>query len=301
MKGRVILRIGVDVGGTTVKVGFVDDYKIVDRLVVETKKETLFDDVLRETKKYVDSKNYQIEGIGFGLPGHVLGTYIDKLPNVGIENLDIAPIVNKYFPNVLIKTTNDANRAALGELLADSDKTASGYMITLGTGVGGGLVIDGKVRDGSHANCGEIGHMFIDYVHNYKCTCGLEGCLETVSSATGIVRLAKEYFNSYKTKLDKNNLTAKAILDAAKENDELGLFVLDRVAFYLGKAISIIELAVDVDTFYIGGGVSNAGDILINKISEYYNKFAHFAIKNINIKRAKLGNDAGMLGAAYLI
>ena len=130
------MRVGVDVGGTTVKVGFVDNYKIIDRLVVETKKETLFDDVLREIKKYVDLKKYDVEGIGFGLPGHVLGTYIDKLPNVGIENLDIAPIVNSYFPNVKIRTTNDANAAALGELLADEDKTASGYMITLGTGVG---------------------------------------------------------------------------------------------------------------------------------------------------------------------
>ena len=294
------MRVGVDVGGTTVKVGFVDNYEIIDRLVVETKKETLFDDVCREIKKYASNKNYKIDGMGFGLPGHIVGTFIDKLPNVGIEGLELSTIVSKYFPDIKIYCTNDANAAALGELVADSDKKASAYMITLGTGVGGGLVIDGKVRDGSHSNCGEIGHMFIDYKHNYKCTCGVSGCLETVASATGIVRLAKEYINKFDTKLKIDNLSAKAVLDAAKENDPLGLYVLDIVAEALGRAISVIEVAVDVDTFYIGGGVSNAGSILINKINEYYNNYAHFAVKNINIKRAKLGNDAGMLGSAYL-
>ena len=142
--------------------------------------------------------------------------------------------------------------------------------------------------------------MFIDYVHNYECTCGLKGCLETVASATGIVRLAKQYYDKFDTKIVLNNISAKEVLDAAKQKDPLGLYVLDIVAESLGRAISIIELSVDVDTFYIGGGVSNAGDILIDKINYYYNKYAHFAIKNINIKKAKLGNDAGMLGAAYL-
>jgi len=294
------MRVGVDVGGTTVKVGFVEDYKIVDRLVVETKKETLFDDVFVAIKDYATKKNYKIDGFGVGLPGHVVGTVIDRLPNVGISNLDVKPIVNKYFPGVFVACTNDANAAALGELLADGDTKASAYMITLGTGVGGGLVIDGKVRDGSHANCGEIGHMFVDYVHNYKCSCGLNGCLETVSSATGIVRLAKNYYNDFETCLDKDNLGCKEIMDAARNNDPLGVFVLNVVADSLGRAISIIELAVDVDTFYIGGGVSAAGDILINKIAEYYKRYAHYAVKDVTIKRAKLGNDAGMLGAAYL-
>jgi len=294
------MRVGVDVGGTTVKVGFIDNYEIVDRLVVETKSETLFSDVCREIKEYANKKNYKIDGMGFGLPGHVVGTFIDKLPNVGIEDLELSTIVSKYFPDLKIYCTNDANAAALGELLADSNKKASAYMITLGTGVGGGLVIDGKVRDGDHSNCGEIGHMFIDYVHNYKCTCGLNGCLETVASATGIVRLAKQYYDKFETKIKIDKCSAKSVIDAAKEGDPLGLYVLDIVSDALGRAISIIELAVDVDTFYIGGGVSNAGDILINKINEYYKKYAHFAVKNINIKKAKLGNDAGMLGAAYL-
>ncbi len=294
------MRVGIDVGGTTVKIGVFDNYQVIDKFVVETKKETLFTDVCESIKKRCNEKNYIIDKIGIGLPGHVVGNVIDKLPNVGIENLDLEPIFKKYFPDVNITCTNDANAAALGELLADGDKTKSAYMITLGTGVGGGLVIDGKVRDGSHSNCGEIGHMFVDFVHNFKCSCGLYGCLETVASATGIVRVAKLYFDKFKTKLTKETMTAKDILDASKEEDPLGLFVLNLISDALGRAIASVELSVDVDTFYIGGGVSNAGDILINKITEYYKRYAHFAVKNISIKKAKLGNDAGIFGAAYL-
>lgn len=293
------MRIGIDVGGTTVKIGFIDNYKIIDRLVVETKKETLFDDIFESIKKYVDKNNISIDGIGFGLPGHVNDTYIDKLPNIGIYDLDIKPIANKYFPNINIYTTNDANAAALGESLNDND-VKSAYMITLGTGVGGGLVIDSKVRNGYHANCGEIGHIYVDFNHNYQCTCGLKGCLETVASATGIVRLANDYYDGFKTSINRNNMSAKTIIDAAKNNDELGLFVLDYISESLGRAIATIELAVDVERVYIGGGVSDAGDILINRIKEYYKRYAHYAIKDLEITKAKLGNDAGMLGAAYL-
>ena len=142
--------------------------------------------------------------------------------------------------------------------------------------------------------------LIVDYVHNYKCSCGLNGCLETVASATGIVRVAREYQKQFKTSLTGEINSAKAVIDAAKQGDPLGLFVLDYLSDALGRAISIIELAVDVDTFYIGGGVSNAGDILINKINDFYKRYSHYAVKDVKIKRAKLGNDAGMLGAAYL-
>ncbi len=294
------MRVGIDVGGTTVKIGFIDDYKIIHRLVVETNKDTLFDDIFIAIKKYAEDNNIDITGIGFGLPGHVSNTYIDKLPNIGIYDLDIAPIANKYFPNIDIYTTNDANAAALGELLNDKDNVKSAYMITLGTGVGGGLVIDSKVINGFHANCGEIGHIYVDFNHNYQCTCGLKGCLETVASATGIVRLGNEYYNQFNTKIDKKNMTAKSILDAAKQNDELGLFILNYISESLGRAIATIELCVDVERIYIGGGVSDAGDILINRIRDYYKKYSHYAIKDLEITKAKLGNDAGMLGAAYL-
>ena len=293
------MKVGIDVGGTTVKIGFAEDFKIVDTLVVKTKKETLFKDVFEALKEYIDNNNINVETIGIGLPGHVVNNYIYNLPNVGITNVNLYDEYNKYFKDIPLKSTNDANAAALGEAIGDPDSSKSSYMITLGTGVGGGLVIDGKVIDGFHSACGEVGHMFIDYIHQYQCSCGLNGCLETVSSATGIVRLAKEYHNKFKTTISEEP-TAKEVFDKAKENDELGLYVLDLVAKYLARGLAAIAVSVDVEVFYIGGGVSAVGSILTDKIEAYFKEYAHYALRNTKIKLAKLGNTAGMLGAAYL-
>lgn len=294
------MRFGIDVGGTTVKIGLVDNNQVIDSYQIKTKKETLFDDVCNSVKEYIkNNKVDNVEFIGFGLPGNVIDNYIYNLPNVGIKNVNLKEIVFKYFPNIKMASTNDANAAALGEVLHDN-KYKSSYMITLGTGVGGGLVIDGRVIDGAHAACGEIGHSYIDFVHNFSCSCGLKGCLETVTSATGVVRLAKYYYDKYKTSIPKE-MSCKDVFDAAKENDELGLFVLDMVGKYLGIALANIAVTVDVECFYIGGGVAACGQILIDSIKKYYKEYSHYAVKNTEIKLAKLGNTAGMLGAAYIL
>lgn len=294
------MRFGIDVGGTTVKIGLVDNNQVIDSYQIKTKKETLFDDVCNSVKEYIkNNKVDNVEFIGFGLPGNVIDNYIYNLPNVGIKNVNLKEIVFKYFPNIKMASTNDANAAALGEVLHDN-KYKSSYMITLGTGVGGGLVIDGRVIDGAHAACGEIGHSYIDFVHNFSCSCGLKGCLETVTSATGVVRLAKYYYDKYKTSIPKE-MSCKDVFDAAKENDELGLFVLDMVGKYLGIALANIAVTVDVECFYIGGGVAACGQILIDSIKKYFKEYSHYAVKNTEIKLAKLGNTAGMLGAAYIL
>ena len=295
------MRIGIDVGGTTVKIGIVDNYKVIDSYAIPTKQETLFDDICLSVLDNIKNHNINdIEGIGFGLPGHVVNNYIYNLPNVGIKNFDLEKKFKEYFPNVKMASCNDANAAALGEALADNGSSSS-YMITLGTGVGGGLVLNGKVVDGYHSACGEIGHMFIDYIHNYQCSCGLKGCFETVTSATGIVRLANEYFDKFKTSLSKDNLSAKSIFDAARENDELGLYVLDMVSKYLGRGLATLAVSVDVEVFFIGGGVAACGNLLLDRVIEYFKEYAHYAVKDTKIKLAKLGNTAGMLGAAYLV
>lgn len=295
------MRIGIDVGGTTVKIGIVDNYKVIDSYAIPTKQETLFDDICLSVLDYINNHNINdIEGIGFGLPGHVVNNYIYNLPNVGIKNFDLEKKFKEYFPNVKMASCNDANAAALGEALADNSSSSS-YMITLGTGVGGGLVLNGKVVDGYHSACGEVGHMFIDYIHNYQCSCGLKGCFETVASATGIVRLANEYFDKFKTSLSKDNLSAKTIFDAARENDELGLYVLDMVSKYLGRGLATLAVSVDVEVFFIGGGVAACGNLLLDRVIKYFKEYAHYAVKDTKIKLAKLGNTAGMLGAAYLI
>ncbi len=293
------MRCGIDVGGTTVKIGFIDNYKIVDSYSIPTVKDTLFDDVFKSIKEYCLKNSINLEAIGMGIPGNVRNNIIVKMPNIKLENVDLNNISKKYFPNIVIKASNDANCAALGETLVDKDKVKSSYFITLGTGVGGGYVYDGKVVDGVNAACGEVGHMFIDHIHNFKCGCGLTGCLETVTSATGIVRLAKHYYKEFNTTIP-SDMTAKDVFDKAKEKDPLGVFVLEMVSEYLARALSNIATVVDVECFYIGGGVSKCGNILTDCIKKYYDKYAFYAVKNTEIKLAKLGNDAGMIGAAYL-
>ena len=288
------MRFGVDVGGTTVKLGVFEGKKLKDSFSITTTKETLFDDIRDAIKAYTDN----VEFIGFGFPGHVVNNYIYNLPNIGITNFDLNEYMAKEFPGIRFASTNDANAAALGEQIADG-KYASSYMITLGTGVGGGLIIDNKLINGSHGNCGEIGHMVMDK-HNYQCSCGLKGCLETVASATGIVRLANHYKNDYKTNIDFENISAKAVFDAAKEGDELGSFVFDYVCDILARTISLLAVVVDVECIYIGGGVAAVGQILIDTIKEKYLTYCHYAVKNLEIKLASVGNKAGIIGAAFI-
>ena len=288
------MRFGVDVGGTTVKLGVFEGKELIDSFSITTTKETLFDDIKDAIKAY--SKD--IEFIGFGLPGHVINNYIYNLPNIGIKNFDLNEYMEKEFPGIKFASTNDANAAALGEQIADG-KYASSYMITLGTGVGGGLIIDNKLINGSHGNCGEIGHMVIDK-HDYQCSCGLKGCLETVASATGIVRLAKHYKDQYKSNIDFDNISAKAVFDAAKEGDELGSFVFDYVSDILARTIAILAVSVDVECIYIGGGVAAVGQVLIDRIKEKYTNYSHYAVKKLEIKLASVGNKAGIIGAAFI-
>ena len=294
------MKFGVDIGGTTVKIGVVEGTKIIDKFIVVTKKETLFADICLAIKDYMNKNNIKdIEGIGFGVPGNIIDNHINLLPNIGIKDVDLIEEVGKYFKGVKIAGGNDANVAALGEMMYHNEYKHA-CMITLGTGVGAGIVVNGKILEGAHGAGGEVGHMALALDYGFECGCGLKGCLETVASATGVVRLAKFHKNEFKTKLGES-FSARDVFDAAKRNDPLALFVVDRVCFYIAKAISILAVSVDVDVYYIGGGVSKAGDILINCIRNYYEKLSFFAVRNVKIEAAHLLNDAGMLGAACLI
>ncbi|MDE7263281.1 MAG: ROK family protein [Anaeroplasmataceae bacterium] len=291
---------GIDVGGTTVKIGMIENKQLIDKFEIPTNKDTLFKDICLFLKDYIKRNSIQsLEGIGFGLPGNVIHNYIYNLPNVGLKNIDLEAEISKYFPDVPVAAQNDANVAALGEMLYNNEYQ-NACMITLGTGVGCGIVLHGKVVEGSHGAAGEVGHMGIATEYNFECTCGLKGCLETVASATGIVRLAKYHYHEFETKL-KNPYTAKDVFDLAKQNDPLCCFVVDKVAYYIAKCISILAVVVDVDVYYIGGGVSKAGKLLIEAIQKHYEKLSHYAVKKVKIESARLLNDAGMLGAAALI
>lgn len=294
------MKFGIDVGGTTVKIGVIENNQFLDKFEIPTKKETLFDDICDFLKTYMKQKGITtIEGIGFGLPGNVVKNYIYNLPNVGITNVDLEAAIRKHFPDVLIAAQNDANVAALGEMLYHNEYQ-NACMITLGTGVGCGIILDGHVLEGCHGAAGEAGHMGIAMEYGFPCTCGLKGCLETVASATGVVRLAKYHFLEFDTAL-KEPFTAKDVFDLAKKKDPLCSFVVNRVGYYIAKCIATLAVTVDVDVYYIGGGVSKAGDILIEAIKKHYQELSHYAVKKVEIVAAKLLNDAGMLGAAGLL
>ena len=289
------MRVGIDIGGTSVKLGFVDNYKIIYKEEIKTNKDTLFIDIKNKINEIKNKYNYQIEGLGFGVPGNVKDNYIFKMPNVGLENINL----NELFKEYKISSSNDANVAALAEDIYQN-KYNSLYFITLGTGVGGGLVLNHKIFEGNDNCAGEIGHIIIDDKYNFQCTCGLKGCLETISSATGIVRLTKTLSNKYETKINLNNFSCKDVFDYAKENDPLATKVIDEATKALAKALAMIAVSVNPEAIFIGGGVSKAGDYLINKIRSYFKEYSHYGVKMTEINLAHLSNDAGILGAAYL-
>ena len=303
--------VGVDIGGTTVKIGFLNhDGKIIDKFEIKTNVENNGESILSDIKDaiyaYINSHNINKEdvtGIGFGVPGPVVNNTIYKCTNLGWGVFNIEEAFRKLIDwNPIIGCTNDANAAALGEMFNHGVKDInSSVMFTLGTGVGGGVVLNGKVLNGVFGGAGELGHIKIDNVHNYRCNCGGVGCLETVASATGVVNLAKEYLGSVPSLLDSlEEITAKDVFDAAKASDELALKVVKEVGYYIGKAASYVACCVDPDIFIIGGGVSKAGNILIDVIRESYHHHAFHISKNTPFVLASLGNDGGMVGAALL-
>lgn len=304
---------GVDIGGTTVKIGLVSyEGELLDCFEIKTDRSNqgvnILPDIRDAIYEYIDSHNISksdIYGIGFGVPGPVANNVVKECVNLGWPFVNVRDEFLKLLDfEPVIACGNDANVAALGEMSVCGDSTySSSVMFTLGTGVGGGIILNNKIVDGFNGGAGELGHLHLDNVHNYRCSCGLFGCLETVASATGVVRLAKEYLHSIPSVLNDlpdEKLTSKAIFDAAKQNDELALKVVDELAYYIGNAASVVACVVDPDIFIIGGGVSKAGDILIEAITKHYKKLVFKPMRNTPFTLAKLGNNAGMLGAALL-
>ena len=302
---------GIDIGGTTVKIGLVSyDGEILDKFEIKTNVEnngfSILTDIRDAIYGYLDSKSIaknDVVGIGFGIPGPVVNNVVYKCTNLGWGILNIEEEFGKLLDwNPVIAATNDANAAALGELNhCKNPDIKSSVMFTLGTGVGGGVVLNNTVLNGAHGGAGELGHFKIDNIHQFKCNCGGVGCLETVASATGVVNLAKEYLSHYDSVLKTvSEVTAKAVFDAAKEGDELALKVVREVGDYIGKAAAYVAAVVDPDIFIIGGGVSRAGKILTDVIEERYRHYAFHISRNTPFVLASLGNDGGMLGAALL-
>jgi len=310
---------GIDIGGTTVKCGlFTVEGQLIDKWEIVTDKSEQGKKILRDVAVAVADKMQErsicaedVEGLGVGVPGPVLLQSVVKgCVNLGWAEYNVkeelerelkCALDGKYFP-VLVE--NDANVAALGELWQGTGKgNRSLVMVTLGTGVGGGIVLDGKILSGATGAAGEIGHMPVLYDEPEMCNCGKKGCLEQIASATGIVRHAKRLLaNTDKVSvLRKEDLTAKDVFDGFKVGDELAGVIVNDVCDCLATALAHITCVVNPEVIVIGGGVSKAGNILTDTVTKYYKEKAFHACRDTKIVLATLGNDAGIYGAAGLV
>lgn len=304
---------GVDIGGTSVKLGFFSsEGELLEKWEIPTRKEEKGAYILKDIAQSIENKTKekqiakeQIAGVGLGAPGPVTEDgMIHNCVNMGWGTFDLAKEA-QFIIQLPVKVGNDANVAALGESWKGAGKGCDNLvMITLGTGIGGGIVINGKMTAGVNGAGGEIGHMFAVEEETQPCNCGRIGCLEQAASATGIVRVAKRFLqkDSKESSLRQiANLTAKDVLDCAKQGDNLALEILDYVCYCLGKLLANVACVVDPEMFVIGGGVSKAGDFLLEGIKKQYQKYALYACKSTKFVIATLGNDAGIYGCAKLI
>jgi len=305
---------GVDIGGTTVKMGlFTVEGELLDKWEIPTVKtnggENILSDVAASLQQKMEEKSLtkdQFAGIGIGVPGPVNGdgTVIECV-NLGWGT---TPVKEKMEALTGLTTAvgNDANVAALGEQWQGGGKGFSDVvMVTLGTGVGGGVIIDGKIVPGFNGAAGEIGHIPTREGETESCGCGKKGCLEQYASATGFTRITKQYLAEnpdVKTVLrDAPELSSKVIFDAAKEGDEAALHMVDEVGKMLGRALATISCVVNPQVFVLGGGMSKSGPILTDAIEKYYKEYAFHASRGTEIKLATLGNLAGIYGGVGML
>ena len=246
-----------------------------------------------------------MEGIGIGVPGPVGadGT-VFKCVNLGWGVFNVADRLQEL-TGLKVKAGNDANVAALGEMWQGGGKGChSIVMITLGTGIGGGIILNGEILSGTNGAAGEVGHIPVWDDETEMCGCGKRGCLEQYGSATGIVRVAKRYLKAHDEPSilrQYDDFTAKEVCDAAKENDAIAIEILDLVGKTLGKALACISCVVNTEAFVIGGGVSRAGSVLLDPIEKYFKEYAFHASRDTEFKLATLGNNAGIYGGAKMI
>ncbi len=306
---------GIDIGGTTVKIGlFNESGEMIEKWEIPTRKEDGGDHILQDISDSIEAKNSEkgidkadVLGAGIGVPGPVTadGRVINCV-NLGWGIFNVANSFSAISGIQNVKVGNDANVAALGEQWKGGGRGFNSIvMVTLGTGVGGGIVLDGKILPGSNGAAGEIGHMLINPEETRKCNCGKTGCLEQYASATGITRMSKEKLesDSRDTELKQYDhpITGKELFAAYKNNDQVACEIADVFSTYLGRGLANVAQVIDPEAFVIGGGVSKNGQVVIDVIQEKYEKNVMFALKNKEFRIAELGNDAGMFGACRMI
>ena len=300
---------GVDIGGTTIKMGLFETAGVlIDKWEIKTDTTDGGANILADIAKAIDEKlaaegisKDDVQGVGVGVPGPVRSDgVVNRCVNLGWGVFDVTNSLSEL-TGLTVKAGNDANVAALGEMWQGGAKGAKDVIfVTLGTGVGGGIIVDGKLVAGHDGAGGEIGHFTVNYAETESCNCGKFGCLEQYASATGIVRLANRKLaaSNEETSLRKfEPLTAKDIFDEAKAGDKVALELVDEVGTILGRALSNMVVVVNPEVIVIGGGVSKAGAILIDTIQKHYKEVAFHAAKETKFEIATLGNDAGIWGS----
>ena len=307
---------GIDIGGTTVKMGLFDEKgDMLEKWEIVTRKENNGENILPDIVKSIKEKNTEksietddILGIGMGVPGPITEDgRVLKCANLGWGIFSVADERSKLTGVEKVKVGNDANVAALGEQWRGGGRGFDNIvMVTLGTGVGGGIIMDGKILTGEYGAAGEIGHITVNPKETLTCGCGCKGCLEQYSSATGVIRMAKERLEasdkpSELRKFAADEIGGKEVFDAYKAGDELAAEAVNEFAIYLGMGLGNVASVVDTQAFVIGGGLSKNGPVVIDIVKEQYKKNVMFALKNTEFRLAELGNDAGMYGAVRMV
>lgn len=306
---------GVDIGGTTVKLGlFKFDGEVIEKWEIKTRTENEGKNILPDVAATIQEcmaqhglTKEEVLGIGVGIPAPVMESGIVKATaNLGWGYKEVRHELEELL-EIEVKVGNDANVAALGEMWKGGGLGHRNMiMVTLGTGVGGGVITNGHIMIGGHGAGGEIGHICVNYEEKEACGCGKTGCLEQYASATGIARLARKRLenNEDPTVLRDyplEQITAKTVFDAVKEGDKVACEVAEEFGKYLGYALTNLAVIVDPEIIVIGGGVSRAGGILLEYVTKYFKEKVFFANKDCKFALATLGNDAGIYGAAKLV
>ena len=304
---------GVDIGGTTIKMGFFETTgNLIDKWEIKTNTENKGESILSDVAQSIDNKLAQegiskddVQGVGIGVPGPVTSDgVVNRCVNLGWGVKNVQEELSSL-TGLKVKVGNDANVAALGEMWQGAAKGSKDVIVvTLGTGVGGGIIVDGKIVAGATGAGGEIGHITVNEAEIEPCNCGQYGCLEQYVSATGIVRMAKRKLaKSDEATILRNmeDLSAKIIFDEAKAGDEIAKGLVDELGKILGSALSNIACVVNPEVVVIGGGVSKAGTILTDVIKKYFIETSFLACKDAKFVLAELGNDAGIYGCVQMI
>ena len=304
---------GVDVGGTTVKLGLFDiSGNVLDKWEIPTRTEdggkNILPDIAESILAKLDEKKIardDVAGVGVGVPGPVDGNgVVHKAVNLGWSQFNLKEDLTKLLDGMHVECGNDANVAALGEMWTGGGQGHKNLVaVTLGTGVGGGIIINGEIMTGATGAGGEIGHIHVEDNETETCGCGNYGCLEEYASATGITRLANRALQASNkdSVLRSGEVSAKTVFDAVKAGDELAIEVAKKFGDYLGKGLAIIAGVINPEIFVIGGGVSKAGEVLFDYIKPSFDATVFHGSKGTIFALATLGNDAGIYGAAKMV